>query len=254
VADPAVARDRFEDAFPPEAVLVADADQMLNELRPDVVHIVTPPETHAALAMRALRAGCHVYVEKPFTPSRAEAAAVLERGRYAWGKAESEVVVRHRGAELGSAVKIVRLGTPVEYSAFQPPGRLGHELGPWFFAIGDNRTPLSVCDVGTAAHVLRSYVQDFETAPPVLNLVDAPAPTRREPAERVKAGRPDPFWVPAMLLRILSPVLKLVRRVALHNAKPLDVYSAFASEYYRADLAAMMNAKAGETTVRSTPN
>jgi predicted dehydrogenase/nucleoside-diphosphate-sugar epimerase len=31
----------------------------------DVLHIVTPPETHAALTLRALELGCHVMVEKP---------------------------------------------------------------------------------------------------------------------------------------------------------------------------------------------
>jgi hypothetical protein len=97
-------------------------------------------------------------------------------------------------------------------------------------------------------------VQDFETAPPLLNLVEAPAPTRRELADRVKADRPDLrfIWVPATLLRILSPALKLVQRVVLHSQKPIDVYSAFASEHYRTDLAAMMIAKAGVTTVRPT--
>lgn len=181
-------------------------------------------------------------------------AGNLERGPYVWGKAESEVVVRQRAAELGVDVKLVRLGPLVEYSAFQPPGRLGRELGPWFVAIGGKRTPLSVCDVETAARVLRSYVQDFETAPPLLNLVEAPAPTRRELADRVKADRPDLrfIWVPATLLRILSPALKLVQRVVLHSQKPIDVYSAFASEHYRTDLAAMMIAKAGVTTVRPT--
>src|ERR1700676_271148 len=31
----------------------------------DVVHILTPPHTHAALAIAALNNGCHVLVEKP---------------------------------------------------------------------------------------------------------------------------------------------------------------------------------------------
>lgn len=34
-------------------------------VRPDVIHIVTPPATHFALASEALEAGCHVLVEKP---------------------------------------------------------------------------------------------------------------------------------------------------------------------------------------------
>jgi predicted dehydrogenase len=61
-----------------------DADEMLRTERPDVVHIVTPPQTHETLALRCLEAGVHVYVEKPFTVTAAEAARVVgfarERG------------------------------------------------------------------------------------------------------------------------------------------------------------------------------
>ncbi len=42
----------------------------------DVVHILTPPHSHAPLAIRALDAGCHVYVEKPLAMTEAECASV----------------------------------------------------------------------------------------------------------------------------------------------------------------------------------
>lgn len=45
---------------------------MLEEERPDVVHILTPPHTHKKLAMDCLQAGAHVICEKPITPSFAE--------------------------------------------------------------------------------------------------------------------------------------------------------------------------------------
>ena len=40
---------------------------MLKQARPDVIHITTPPESHFDLARLCLEAGCHVYLEKPFT-------------------------------------------------------------------------------------------------------------------------------------------------------------------------------------------
>ena len=50
----------------------------------DVVHICTPPDSHGPLAVEALEAGCHVYVEKPFAQSTTEAERILsiaaERG------------------------------------------------------------------------------------------------------------------------------------------------------------------------------
>src|SRR5688572_25863357 len=33
--------------------------------RPDVVHVLTPPSSHARLAIEALEMGCDVFVEKP---------------------------------------------------------------------------------------------------------------------------------------------------------------------------------------------
>lgn len=54
-----------------------DAATMLRETRPDVVHITTPAQTHASLSLQAIQAGCHVYVEKPFTINQAEAEEVL---------------------------------------------------------------------------------------------------------------------------------------------------------------------------------
>ncbi len=44
-----------------------DSREMLEALRPDVVHVTTPPAAHFSLAMQAIDAGAHVIVEKPAT-------------------------------------------------------------------------------------------------------------------------------------------------------------------------------------------
>ena len=41
--------------------------EMLSEVSPDVVHVTTPPESHFEIGKLCLEAGCHIYVEKPFT-------------------------------------------------------------------------------------------------------------------------------------------------------------------------------------------
>jgi predicted dehydrogenase/nucleoside-diphosphate-sugar epimerase len=41
----------------------------LRDAGADVVHVLTPPDTHAAVAMSALELGCHVLVEKPLATS-----------------------------------------------------------------------------------------------------------------------------------------------------------------------------------------
>lgn len=54
-----------------------DVAEMLRTVRPDVVHITTPPQSHHALATQCLEAGAHVYLEKPFTVTAAEAEAIV---------------------------------------------------------------------------------------------------------------------------------------------------------------------------------
>jgi predicted dehydrogenase len=52
-------------------------DRMLSDAKPDVVHITTPPQSHFSLAKTCLEAGCHVYVEKPFTVYERETRELL---------------------------------------------------------------------------------------------------------------------------------------------------------------------------------
>lgn len=52
--------------------------QVIDDTEIDAVVIATPVETHFALAEAALRAGKHVFVEKPLTRDSAEAWALVE--------------------------------------------------------------------------------------------------------------------------------------------------------------------------------
>ena len=60
------------------APIFTDAAQMLAEERPDIVHVLTPPQTHDALVRQALAAGAHVICEKPMTGTADETAALLD--------------------------------------------------------------------------------------------------------------------------------------------------------------------------------
>ncbi len=56
-----------------------DVAEMLEASSPHVVHVLTPPHTHASLVRMSLDAGAHVICEKPMSPSGAEARELLER-------------------------------------------------------------------------------------------------------------------------------------------------------------------------------
>jgi len=55
----------------------SNISKLLNETHPDVVHITTPPQTHFVIGMKCLEAGCHIYVEKPFTLNTSEAEKLI---------------------------------------------------------------------------------------------------------------------------------------------------------------------------------
>jgi predicted dehydrogenase len=57
----------------PMASLATDPDQPLSDPAVEAVVIATPVASHAAVALRALEAGKHVFVEKPLAGSAAEA-------------------------------------------------------------------------------------------------------------------------------------------------------------------------------------
>ena len=173
----------------------------------------------------------------------------LARGPYVWAKAESEREVMERGPALGIGVRVIRPGPLVDFAAYEPPGRLGRELGPIFLAIGPKAGRLSLCDVQTAAHVVRVTAEDFEAAPPVINLVEPEAPTRAALLSLWLAKRPDlrPMWMPSWVLAMASPMAKLAQKVLRPKATPIDIAAAFASERYDATLAAQVIRRAQST-------
>jgi predicted dehydrogenase/nucleoside-diphosphate-sugar epimerase len=171
------------------------------------------------------------------------------RGPYVWAKAEAEREVLENGPRLGLTVRVVRPGPLVDFAAYEPPGRLGRELGPVFLAIGPRKGPLSVCDVSNAAIVMRVMAADMEAAPRLVNLVEPEAPTRQSLLQRWLAIRPDlaSVWMPAWVLAVLSPMAIGLQKVLKPKGKPLNVAAAFASEKYDARLAAGLLVKGHAT-------
>jgi predicted dehydrogenase len=54
-----------------------DFHDMLESARPNVVHITTPPQSHFEIGKSCLEAGCHAYIEKPFTINSNEADQLI---------------------------------------------------------------------------------------------------------------------------------------------------------------------------------
>jgi predicted dehydrogenase len=82
-----------------------DAGELLRTARPDVVHITTPPRSHYDLALLCLRAGCHIFVEKPFTIDAGEAEELLSLAE----SAGLRVTVGHNAQFSHAALKFRRM-------------------------------------------------------------------------------------------------------------------------------------------------
>ncbi len=59
----------------------ADADALINDPDVNAIYVATPPDTHADYAIRAMRAGKPVYVEKPMARTAAECEAMNQVSR-----------------------------------------------------------------------------------------------------------------------------------------------------------------------------
>ncbi|MCS7070894.1 MAG: Gfo/Idh/MocA family oxidoreductase [Anaerolinea sp.] len=85
------------------------AADLLETVHPDLIHICTPPATHAPLARVALEAGAHVLCEKPLCASLAELDA-LEALETASGRTLSTVFQWRFGAAAQHVKRLIAAG------------------------------------------------------------------------------------------------------------------------------------------------
>ena len=54
-----------------------DIDKMLNEFKPDICHVITPPHAHAKVAIQCMNHGSHVFIEKPMCTTLEDADKII---------------------------------------------------------------------------------------------------------------------------------------------------------------------------------
>jgi predicted dehydrogenase len=106
----------------------SDVAQLLRETAPDVVHITTPPQSHHPLGLQCLEAGAHVYLEKPFTVTAAEAAALIEAARASGRKITA-------GHNYQFTPEMLRMRRKVEQGFLGGPAL--HLESHWSYDLGD---------------------------------------------------------------------------------------------------------------------
>ncbi|HBO5821710.1 TPA: Gfo/Idh/MocA family oxidoreductase, partial [Pseudomonas aeruginosa] len=149
----------------PEARVSADPDEAIEAADIDLVVIASPNATHASLAERALRAGKHVVVDKPFTVTLAEARRLADLARERPGQVLSVFQNRRFDSDFLAVEAALQAGSigPVRYfesaiERFRPQVRdrwREHDLpgsGLWF-DLGPHLLDQALCLFGVPQRV-----------------------------------------------------------------------------------------------------
>lgn len=117
----------------PNTKIASDPLMIINEPTIELVIIATPNSEHFPLAIKALKAGKHVVVEKPFTVTSAEADSLI-----ALSEQKQQIITVHHNRRWDSDFKTVQkiiennsLGKLVEYEAHFDRFRKTLKKGSW---------------------------------------------------------------------------------------------------------------------------
>lgn len=95
---------RAKHAFP-EVQVTTDAGELLSSPEVDAIAVITPVWTHFELAKGALKNGKHVFVEKPFTSTSAQAEQLIDLA----ARNNLQIMVDHTFLFTGAVKKIRQL-------------------------------------------------------------------------------------------------------------------------------------------------
>lgn len=184
-----------------------DVQAMLDEHRPDIVTVATPPSSHAELTLAAIASGAHVLCDKPIATTAADGARMVEAADeagcrhatgFVWRNDPAILRLRELIAEhaVGDVVEVharCALGAPVlpmtwMYDADAGGGALmqhgGHVIDRIRWLLGREFTSVS----GELVH----DVKDAEVGPRFHNVMEAFAWAGRRMGERAQGADPLP--------------------------------------------------------------
>ncbi|MEN8264154.1 MAG: Gfo/Idh/MocA family oxidoreductase [Nitrospirota bacterium] len=152
----------------PAIELVHDYNDIINSNKIDAVAIITPVSTHYELAKQALQNGKHVFVEKPFTSTVAQAEELIELAE----KKNLKIMVDHTFLFTGAVRKIRQVidegvlgkifyydSTRVNLGLFQHDVNVVWDLAPHDFSVMDyliDEKPVAVTANG------KSHIYGYE--------------------------------------------------------------------------------------------
>ena len=106
-------REELNAALGGNYALYGDFAAALAESRPDAVCISTYPDTHAAFALAAFEAGCHVFTEKPIADNVEAAEQVVAKAREKNRKLIAGYILRYHPSWIAFIDQARLLGKPL---------------------------------------------------------------------------------------------------------------------------------------------
>ncbi|MFP2468335.1 Gfo/Idh/MocA family protein [Pseudescherichia vulneris] len=88
-------KNRLQRQLGADLLLFTDMQEAIKQTQADAVCIATWPDTHEALALTALAAGCHVFIEKPIATTVSGAKRVVATAQLAGKKLVVGYILRH---------------------------------------------------------------------------------------------------------------------------------------------------------------
>ncbi|UCS93879.1 Gfo/Idh/MocA family oxidoreductase [Echinicola marina] len=93
--------------------LYSDYFEALDSTKPDAVCIATYPDTHEEYALKALEAGCHIFIEKPLADTVAGSERIVAAAKEAHKKVVVGYILRHHPSWMKFTEIAQGLGQPL---------------------------------------------------------------------------------------------------------------------------------------------
>lgn len=93
--------------------LFENFEEALEQTRPDAVCISTYPDTHETFALKALEAGCHIFIEKPLADSILGCERIISKAKEVQKKVVVGYILRHHPSWMRFIEEAQKMGKPL---------------------------------------------------------------------------------------------------------------------------------------------
>ncbi|WP_026968108.1 Gfo/Idh/MocA family protein [Algoriphagus terrigena] len=93
--------------------LFENFEKALDETKPDAVCISTYPDTHEEFALKALVAGCHIFIEKPLADTISGCEKIIEKALQVDKKVVVGYILRHHPSWIRFIEESQKMGKPL---------------------------------------------------------------------------------------------------------------------------------------------